>query len=245
MPALQDALGPTSGGLDRDSMNVYNPVDTKTGDDDNSQSSNETDEDANNGSGTKANLAANISRVSKKVRSKLHSRVKDRDRENTDSTSSVPTLAPAPPATSEKDRFAKPPPRKPKLPPAQDFILRPVKTGRTIINAHGGNDLAENLAKTDTTHEASVRLLRAIDKVDEAQTSEDQAVAKREVAFLQGARQDSFVRWTMDRHIHSVTRLEAQRLPPKSKKEFIGIDEHGRQSMQWSKYGNHVCALIV
>ena len=228
MTVSQDAFGPRSGGLDRNSLNVYTSVETK-------------DRDAD----TPSSPVANIRRLSRRVRSKFHKKtnealISSTVQRETNVTTMAPILAPTPPATTQEDRFSDPPPDKPSLPPLKEFVKSPLQTAKAIVHTQGGNDFADNLAKADVSHEASVKLVRAYDRVAEAETNSDEELALEELELLKSARQDSFVRWTLDRHIRRVGRIQAHRLPTKKRTDFVVVDEQGKAVMQWSSYGKHV-----
>lgn len=249
MSVSQNVSGHTSKGLDRASMHVYAPLDAKGRDEQGSPSSMEIGPNSYISTDNGSSPIASISRISSRLRSKLHKRPKEvqvpsNDQGRSESAMLVPALAPAPPETTEKDRFSEAPPSKPNLPPAKEFITNPVQTARTIAHAHGGHDLVENLAKTDTTHGASVRIVRAYDKIAKATTDSDEELALKNFELLKKARQDSFVRWTLDRHIQKVRQLQAHRIPMQPRKDFLVVDECGKEVTQWNSYGNHVRVLV-
>ncbi len=56
-------------------------------------------------------------------------------------------------------------------------------------------------------HGANVRLVRAYDELVNAESEKDKINATNHLEELEKARQDSFVRWTMDRHVLKVSRV--------------------------------------
>jgi hypothetical protein len=251
MPSLQDAFGRTSGGLDRASMHVYTSVDAKARDEqlESSRYSTEVGRDTHVASDNRSGAIDSIGRMSRRFRSKLHKKPKEAHlpssrQRNSDAPTLVPTLAPSPPETSNQDRFSEPPPEKPGLPPLKEFVTNPVQTTKTIVQAHGGDETAQNLAKAAASHEASVRVVRAYDKIAETATDREEELARKDLELLKKARQDSYVRWTLDRHIHKVERLRARPTPRRSKEDFLVVDEHGQEAMRWDEYGKHVCLLV-
>ena len=115
----------------------------------------------------------------------------------------------------------------------------PWSTAKQVAHTQGGNDLAENLARTDAGHEASVKIVRAHAKLTKATTGSEEELALKELEFLKKARQDQFVRWSLDRHIK-----KAETLPPpvdlKPRSDFLVVDEDGKKVMQWNEYCKHV-----
>jgi hypothetical protein len=248
MAVLQDAFGHTSRGLDRGSMRNYTPVDGRA------QPGNgcpvDTGTDTSVVTDNRSRSSGNVTkRLSGRLRSKFHLKKQallpssDQETRRPELTIVAPTLAPAPPDTSEKDRFSKVLPNKPSLPPLKDFITSPLQTAQTIAEVQGGDDFAQNLTIAAATHEASVKFVRAYEKIAVTVTDADEDLARKDLELLKKARQDGFVRWTLDRHVHKVGRLKARAGSMRPRKDFMAIDQHGRKVMQWEEYGDHVRVL--
>jgi hypothetical protein len=244
--ALQDAFGDTSTGLDRGLMRAYIPVDASDPPLNAYAENNGTDRsEVTDGSPCSSDTPTR--RFSRKLRSKLHIKKKalrrDRTREP-DPAIVEPVLAPQPPATAKKDRFSELPPDKPTLPPLKDFIQHPLKAATSIAQVHGGDDFAQNLATTAATHEASVKVVRAYDKIAETTTKADEDKCRKDLELLKKSRQDAFVRWTLDRHVHKVGKLKVSPSPMKPMKDFAARDQDGSKVKQWEEYGGYVRILL-
>ena len=240
-----DAFGHVSRGLDRDPLNVYTSLGDGSQQDQFRRvtaviSSKTLIPDERNHS----TPATGLRSFSKSLRSKLrrksnaHPSVSN-DQRRFDQPIRAPTLAPEAPV--KDDRFSKAAPEKPSLPPVKDFVTEPIKTIKLITQAQGGGGLAQNLAKNDTPHSADVQVIRAYEIYHDASAQGDKELAMHDLELLKKARQDSYVRWTLDRHVKSVGRIQAHQVLWKHRKEFLCLNDDGKQSMQWRKYGHHVC----
>lgn len=144
----------------------------------------------------------------------------------------VPVLAPDPPAGAGDERMEHPLEEEKKFPSVKEFVRQPISALKTIAADQGGNEFAENIAKSEVSHAADVRLL----KQDHATTDapEGQQEAER-TTFIQQkhARQDAFVRWSIDRHVKRVAILPEAAQP--------GQRPSFRSSWKtWTDYGSQV-----
>ena len=251
MATAEDAFGPSTAGLDRGLMDKYVHVDAKERP--------TPSEDFPNDAGTQGHITTDdrpdpdtntARRLSRKIRDKLHIKRKSltstvtRDYDG-DLHPAAPTLAPNPPTTSEKeDRFSEPPAPKSTMPPAKDFFLKPLSTAQNLAATHGGSDAAESLTKAAETHEANVKIVRAYEKIAHTANEDDEALARKDLELLKKARQDNFVRWTLDRHVHEVGRLEARADSEAATNESLAADEHDRTVNGWIGQGKHVRAYL-
>jgi hypothetical protein len=242
MALLQDAFGHTASGLDRGFMRAYTPVDGRDKQADVSPVEDGTDHFVGIANSRGSSSTA-TGRLSKKLRSKLHLNKKAPNHDGVQEpglATVAPTLAPPPPATAKRDRLSELPPDKPSLPPLKDFIQSPLKAATAIAQVHGGDDFAQNLATTAATHEASVKVVRAYEKIDETTSHEEEDLCRKDLELLKKVRQDSFVRWTLDRHVHKVGRLKARPGTRRPMNDFREPSQGGHKVMQWNEYGNHV-----
>ncbi|KPI44925.1 uncharacterized protein AB675_2286 [Cyphellophora attinorum] len=118
----------------------------------------------------------------------------------------VPILAPAPPQGTGDERLKHELEKKRKYPPAEEFMRHPVDALKTLARDQGGDDFAENVAKSEVSHGADVRLLRQVDKIENA-ADEAKSTEVAKLLQLKHARQDAFVRWTIDRHVRCAKQL--------------------------------------
>ena len=186
-----------------------------------------------------------LQRLSKRLRVKLSGKTEEspdaqNDQRFFDSKTLAPTLAPGPEASNQNDRFSGDLPDKPTLLPIKDLTTHPIDTIKSIGHSKGGTDFAENVANTEISHGASVNLVLAHEKIEASTNDQDRMEATQGFELLKKDRQDSLVRWTMDRHVRKVKNVQAQSIPRADKQEFMRVVD-GRQKMQWLDYGQHVC----
>ena len=190
-----------------------------------------------------------LRRLSKRLRVKVQKKTREgsgihNDQRTSDATTLAPTLAPAPSPTTENDRFSGEVPEKPSLPPLKEFVTKPMETMKSVVHTKGGNDFAENVANTDVSHGAGVNLVLAHERIAASTNAQDRLIAAQDFETLKKVRQDSLVRWTMDRHVQRVKTVQAQRVPWLERREFVWNDG-GREKMHWLDYGHHVrCTLL-
>ena len=153
----------------------------------------------------------------------------------------APILADAP-QTESDSRLIHDSPSKPngKL---KDFVHDPVETVKSKATGQGGHQVASNLAAKEISHGREVELVCAHDKIARAQTEKERLLAINNVDEMLAARQDMFVRWTMDRHITKVRKLTRSTVRLKNRKEFVEVDVDGKKMMDWKSYITHVSAI--
>lgn len=195
-------------------------------------------------------VLAKVRTITTKVKAKLHSRKHDEtfihdDQRVIEGAKIAPTLAPPAPTARDDDRLFKALPEKPSGPSLKQVVANPVNTVKSAVGRQGGDAYAENLAKTDITHGANVNIVRAYDILANTTTDADRAHAMQDLERLKKSRQDSFVRWTMIRHVQMVRRLETVKLPRRPRTEFVEKIDHGRYRTQWKEYGDYVRASYV
>ena len=187
---------------------------------------------------------ANVRRFSNRVRSKakattnklLHTSPKHTVPQE---PSSAPALAPAPSVSADNDRLFRPLPEY-KGPQAKDLLHHPIDTFQSLLHGASGAKVAEIMDNQVIAHGADVGLVRVYDKMESADNEEDRLSAREDLEGLQKARQDAYVRWTMDRHVLKVRRIPPHTIPRLQKKNFIQVNDQGDNQMQWMMYGQHV-----
>jgi hypothetical protein len=157
----------------------------------------------------------------------------------THKTTNARTLAPRPESASDSDRLVQDVPQC-KRPPVREIIRNPIETVQSVVRGAGGEQVAESLQNKAIPHGADVRLVRAYDKVATTSTETERIQAVQGWDELKETRQDLFVRWTIDRHLRQVRSSPAKTVIWQSRKDFVVVDEHGIEQMQWAKYGRHV-----
>ena len=248
MASTNDAVASVSTDLDRAPLDAYNATENHLQDGHLNQSINVTDEESKRSStDTDSKVLDKVRHLTTKVKSKFHLNKDETfihgDQRVNDEPEKAPMLAPPAPTARESDRFFKALPEKPSGPSFKEVVTNPVKSLKSAAEQQGGNVYAENLAKTDVTHGANVNVVRAYDKVVSATTGTDRTSAMQDLESLKKSRQDSFVRWTLDRHVKTVRRIEPAKLPRRPKREFMDTIDDGKHRLRWKEYAQYVCTL--
>ena len=250
------SLQQASTGLDRASFKVYDEADGDINDTPqihrpNSSSSDSdghfTDADQTQADARPASFA-NVRRVSAKVRSKFknqtHKLLHTPNRQHTPSSSTAPALAPGPTHDGDDDRLFHSVPEH-RGPQVKDLLDHPVKTVSSLLHGASGAKAAEVLDNQTIAHGADVKLVRAYDKAVDASDIEEQQTALGELDDLKKARQDQYVRWTMDRHVLRVRRIPPLNIKRPQKADFIMKDQKNEGQVDWVVYSQHVCAFLT
>ena len=186
--------------------------------------------------------------LSKRLQGKLQSKRKGgSDIHNyqriSDATTLAPTLAPAPSLTTPNDRFSGEVLEKPSI-PLKEFVTKPVGAIKSLVHTKGGNEFAENVANTEVSHGANINFVLAHEKIAASTNDRARLMAVQDFEELKKVRQDSLVRWTMDRHVRRVRAVQAQKPPWLGRKDFVRNDG-GKEKMYWLDYGHHVRCVIL
>ena len=152
------------------------------------------------------------------------------------------TLAPSPNPTELQHRLDDHPPDE-GIHGLKDFVHQPVQTIKAKAVRKTNREVAGNVSTAEISHAHDVELVLAQDRMKTAKTEEERSSAHNDLEVLKRARQDLFVRWTMDRHVLKIRQLEKKPLLHKGKTDFITKDESGQHKMDWKAYGSHVRRL--
>lgn len=152
------------------------------------------------------------------------------------------TLAPSPNPAGMPYRLDNHPPEE-GIHGLKDFFHQPVQTIKVKAERKTNKTVAENFSTAEISHAHDVELILAQDRVASAQTEEERSSANQDLEVLKRARQDMFVRWTMDRHVLKIRRLERKPVQHRERADFVTKDESGKQKMDWKAYGSHVRSI--
>lgn len=153
-----------------------------------------------------------------------------------------PVLADAPDSVSKSRLVSDAPIKEPHT--LSDVVHNPVETVKSKVTGTSGHQAAANLVTKEISHGREVELVQAHEEIAHARTDKERLLAIENVGCLVKARQDQFVRWTMDRH---VTKVRILKKPPESLKPrggFVIKQTDGKERMDWTSYISHVCVLI-
>ena len=240
---------------DRAAFNVYEQAERQSeaslrqrqdsGSPDSSASSSESEQETTDHTSTLAKVRNASRRIRTKARAKSKKIIHPTStHQPSQDPSDAPTLAPPPSTETDDDRLYHDPPEHKGI-QAKDLLRNPVSTVQGALHGASGGKMAQVVDNQAITHGANVNLVRAHDKVASAQDEGAKQDAVEEVEALDKARQDTYVRWTMDRHVLKVRRIPPQDLPRPSKKDYKEkhIDVGGLG--QWAAYRMDVCPLLA
>ena len=248
------SLDHASSGLDRAYFNVYDKADCHITaplreQAPNSGSSDGDSDDTGNRQreGRKSpGSFANVRRVSAKVRSKVKTKtykmLHTSHEQHSPKSPAAPALAPAAVHDGDNDRLFHPAPEH-KGPQVKDLLHNPVDTVSSLLHGASGAKMANVVDSQVIAHGANVNLVRVYDKVADTEDKDEQQSALRELEDLKKARQDQYVRWTMDRHVLKVRRIPPLNLQRPQKKDFRIGDQKEGDRIDWAMYGEHVRTL--
>ena len=154
------------------------------------------------------------------------------------------TLAPSPNPSAMPHRLDNHP-LKEGLDGLKDFTHQPVQTIQAKVERTTNRELAGNIATAEVSHAHDVELVLAGDHMTSAKTEEERSSAHQELEVLKKARQDMFVRWTMDRHVLKIRQFEQKSIPYRARAEFTAKDQSGHGKTNWKAYGNYVRLKIA
>jgi hypothetical protein len=114
------------------------------------------------------------------------------------------------------------------------------QTMKSVAHIEAGGGVVETLATKDVSHGAGVQLVRANEELADARTNDEEALASEKLALLKSVRQDSYVRWTLDRHIAKVRRLQPHPVARRTTEDFVRQSQTGKQDTERKRYGRDV-----
>ena len=243
-----------SSGLDRASFNVYDKADRhiiaplqEHAPSPGSSNSDGDDIDGDRGeASTSPRSFANVRRVSAKVKSKVktktHSILHTSHQQHALQLPTAPTLAPGPIHDRDDDRLFHPVPEH-TGPNVKDLLHNPVDTVSSLVSGASGAKVADVMDNQVIAHGADVNLVRVYDSVSDASNKEERHSALEQLEDLKKARQDQYVRWTMDRHVLKVRRIPPFNLQRPQKKDFKMGDQKEEGQINWALYSQHVGTL--
>ena len=235
-----------SRGIDRATFNVYDHAKNHVA---GKSSPNSSDEQVESGkSHGDASYRARSPHRLAEFRAKAKTKTKEifhRTREeHTPSESPAVTLAPQPSSMMENDRLYNPLPKSEGMQP-KDLVHHPIDTVQSALHGASGAKFAEVMDNQVIAHGANVGLVRAWDRLESAQNEEEKTNALNELETLKKERQDSYVRWTMDRHVLKVRQDPPRTLKHPQREDYRKVDKDGIMMLDWTGYGQHVRKMCL
>ena len=153
------------------------------------------------------------------------------------------TLAPSPNPVATSYRLDDHPPRE-GLDGLKDGLFQPIKTIKAKAERRTNRELARNLATAEVAHAHDVELILAQDQLASTTTEEERSSAQQRLEALKKARQDMFVRWTLDRHVMKIRQLQRKPVQPKGRTDFMAKAAPRKGEVDWKAYVNHVRSVL-
>ena len=122
----------------------------------------------------------------------------------------------------------------------KDKLKNPIDTTKTAFAGQGGHEAVSRLLAKEVPHGQEVELVKAHDKVINANSAALKQLAIKELGALMKARQDQYVRWTMDRHITKVRLRPQGTVERKEKRDFVFLTKEGKEKLDWEGYAGYV-----
>ena len=240
-----------SQGLDRAAFNVYEQAErhvvakSQASGFDEQEDSGDSHENASSHTDSSHRLA----KFPEKFRAKAKAKTKElfhpaRENHAPSSLPAAPYLAPYPSNSTDDDRLYNPLPEHKGM-QAKDLIRNPISTVQSALHGASGAKFAQVMDNQVIAHGANVGLVRAWDKSESAQNKEEKNDAIDKVETLKKERQDSYVRWTMDRHVLKVRQDPPRTLERPRKEDYRKADREGKMEVQWASYGRQVGYLFT
>ena len=176
-------------------------------------------------------------RVSGKVKSLLHIH---NDHLNIAGNEDSVTLAASPDAISKDARLDEGALPSPGPQGFKQLLQHPVDTVKAKTERKTNKEVAANLLSPEVTHAQDVELVRTQDALTNAKTEEEKNHAREHLETLKKARQDLFVRWTMDRHVLKLRRLESPEEQDRRQKKSDSQADPDEGYLGWKTCGQQV-----
>ena len=125
----------------------------------------------------------------------------------------------------------------------KQLVQHPVDTIKAKTERKTNKELANNLLSPEITHAQDVELIRAQDTLDNADSEREKIQACGDLETLKKARQDLFVRWTMDRHVSKLQRLESDEKRDRRHREHSRQRDTEKHVAGWIDYSQEVSGL--
>lgn len=131
-------------------------------------------------------------------------------------------------------------PEEPEKPTFKDFVQSPVDTVKSKVSGQGNHQVAANIVAKEIPHGQDVDLVNASSAVEKAQTDAERLLAIQDLSKLMKERQNTYARWTLDRHVTKVRVLPRDRVVKKPRKAFETANAQEGIVIDWRAYAMHV-----
>ena len=248
------SLDHASSGLDRAYFNAYDKADchitaplqqqapNSSSGDGGSDDTGDDQREARESPRTFASVRRVSAKVRFKVKTKTHKMLHTSYEQHAPKSPAVPALAPAAAHDGDDERLFHPAPEH-KGPQVKELLHNPVDTVSSLLHGASGAKMADVVDSQVIAHGANVNLVRVYDRAADTDNKDERQLALKELEDLKKARQDQYVRWTMDRHVLKVRRIPPLNLQRPQKKDFRIRDQKEEDQINWAMYGEHVRTL--
>lgn len=153
-------------------------------------------------------------------------------------TSNHPVLANDADTKSDSRLDNKPP--TPEKHTMKNLIHNPIDTVKSKVSDQGNHEVAANIAAKEVPHGQEVDLVNASTAVERARTENERLLAIQNLSKLLKERQNTFVRWTLDRHVTKLRVLPRDTVTKRPKRDFEKKNARGEIFTDWKAYATHV-----
>ncbi|KAI1533283.1 repeatdomain containing protein [Pyrenophora tritici-repentis] len=122
----------------------------------------------------------------------------------------------------------------------KDVLRYPIDTVKKMGWSRGNQELADNIAVSEMPHGQEVDLVQAATTASQAQTEEGKQQAKETLSEMLRQRQNTYVRWSLDRHVTKLRVLPRNTIKLKPRSDFTTTDSQGTTTIDWKNYTTHL-----
>ncbi|KAE8854769.1 hypothetical protein PTNB73_10418 [Pyrenophora teres f. teres] len=122
----------------------------------------------------------------------------------------------------------------------KDMLRYPIDTVKKMGWSQGNQELADNIAVSEMPHGQEVDLVQAATTASQAQTEEEKQQAEEKLSEMLRQRQNTYVRWSLDRHVTKLRVLPRDTIKLKPRSDFATKDSQGNTTTDWKQYITHL-----
>ncbi|KAE8823099.1 hypothetical protein PTNB85_10278 [Pyrenophora teres f. teres] len=122
----------------------------------------------------------------------------------------------------------------------KDMLRYPIDTVKKMGWSQGNQELAYNIAVSEMPHGQEVDLVQAATTASQAQTEEEKQQAEEKLSEMLRQRQNTYVRWSLDRHVTKLRVLPRDTIKLKPRSDFATKDSQGNTTTDWKQYITHL-----
>lgn len=122
----------------------------------------------------------------------------------------------------------------------KDFIHNPLDTVRAKVSEQSNHQVASKLQAKEVPHGNEVDLINASEAVEHAESDAQRLLAIQDLSRLMTARQATYARWTLDRHVTKVRLVPRDQIRLQPRSAFERYNPQEGKVIDWKAYAQHV-----